>query len=277
MNGIGKRVTAGFLSIVALLFISGMISLFELGNLSNDTSSILSTSNRNMEMAKDLLRLAHDHSRAMMHVAVFGEHSHEDACRRTLDDMDGRLAAARSEAFNEDAIDSLVLAIGELRTLSERYLVAPVAAPAIPSQAGELPFDAVAAEEAVADASIDGKIWYDTQYEAAYLKLTEQIKHFMTLTYSSLAPRAVQLNKDAYRSVAPVFISLVVMIALVSMFFYFIYIYCVRPILKINKSLSDYLSFKLPYNVKTELVDEFKELDGNIDKLISISKQNRQQ
>ncbi len=279
MNGIGKRVTVGFLSIVALLFISGMISLFELGNLSNDTGNILSTSKRNMEMAKDLLRLAHDHSRAMMHIAVFDEHAgNEDVCRRTLDDMEGRLAAARSESFNEACLDSLAVTIGELRALSDKYI-----APTVPlvEQVSSAVAEPQPAPVAVAtepeNASVDGKIWYDTRYESVYLKLTEQIKTFMTLTYSSLAPRAAQLNKDAYRSVAPVFISLIVMIAIVLMFFYFIYIYCVRPVIKINKGLSDYLSFKLPYNVKTELIDEYRELDENIDRLVNISKQNNKQ
>ena len=40
MKGIGKRVTIAFLSIVALLSVSGVISLFELSNLSYDTEAI---------------------------------------------------------------------------------------------------------------------------------------------------------------------------------------------------------------------------------------------
>lgn len=71
MKGLGKRVTIGFLSIVALLFASGIVSLFELSNLSNDTEVILAASRRNMEFAKDMLKSAHEHSQAVMHVAIF--------------------------------------------------------------------------------------------------------------------------------------------------------------------------------------------------------------
>ena len=104
----------------------------------------------------------------------------------------------------------------------------------------------------------------------------EEIQDFMTHTHSTLAPRAEQLNKNAYRSVAPVFISLVVMIAIVLMFYYFIRIYCVKPIEKINGSLSNYLSYRLPFGVKGDLLDELKELTDNIERLIGLSKQNRQ-
>lgn len=268
MKGIGKRVAIGFMSIVALLFISGMISLFELGNLSNDTENILSASKRNMELAKDMLKSAHDHSRAMMNVAVFDDRTSEDLCRRSMGDLEGLLAAARSEAYNESCLDSLSSTMNELRTLSDGYLLqSNKQSDAEKSSLADFEFDT---------ASFSGKVWYDTKYEMIYLRLLDQIKNFMTLTHSSLAPRAAQLNKNAYRSVAPVFISLIVMIAIVLMFFYFINVYCVRPILKINGSLREYLSFKLPYNVKAELIDELKELDDNIGTLINISKQNKQ-
>ena len=51
-------------------------------------------------------------------------------------------------------------------------------------------------------------------------------------------------------------------------------IYCVNPIVKINKSLGDFLSFRLPFNVKAECKDEVLELKERID---SLTTQLRQQ
>jgi hypothetical protein len=51
--------------------------------------------------------------------------------------------------------------------------------------------------------------------------------------------------------------------------------YGVNPILKIHRSLSDFLTYRLPFNVKAELLDELKEVVDNIEKLIGLSKQNR--
>ncbi|MGN0006956.1 MAG: hypothetical protein ACI35T_02540 [Alistipes sp.] len=271
MKGISKRVAIGFMSIVALLFISGMISLFELSNLSNDTENILSTGKRNMELAKDMLNSAHDHSRAIINMAIFHDHGYDSLCRSSLNALEERIASARSESFNAECLDSLAITVKELRTLSDAYL-APAAAE--PNAKSVEP--SIADDFALAEGSVTGKIWYETKYQTVYTRLLGQIKHFMQLTHSSLAPRAAQLNRNAYRSVTPVFISLLVMIAIVLMFFYFVNVYCVHPIVRINTALSNYLTFKLPFRVKAELLDELKELHDNIDTLVNISKQTKQ-
>ena len=51
-----KRVTIGFLSIVCLLFFSGMVSFVELGQLSRDTDEILRANERNIALAKEIGR-----------------------------------------------------------------------------------------------------------------------------------------------------------------------------------------------------------------------------
>jgi hypothetical protein len=271
MKGIGRRVTIGFLSIVALLFASGVISLFELSNLSNDTEVILAASRRNMELAKDMLKSAHEHSQAVLHVALFDEFSQRDACRRAMGDLDGKIAAARSEAIDASKLDSLLLSVAQLREVTEQFVFT--------QNPSAVQLQTIGIAEAIEDeelVALRGKMWYDEHYKPAYDELVDEVQNFMTHTHSSLAPRAEQLNKNAYRSVAPVFISLVVMIAIVLMFYYFIRIYCVKPIEKINGSLSNYLSYRLPFGVKGDLLDELKELTDNIERLIGLSKQNRQ-
>lgn len=282
MRGLGKRVTIGFLSIVGLLLASGIISLFELGNMSNDTESILAASRRNMEMAKDMLKSAHEHSQAVLHIALFDENSYRDVCRRTMGDLEGKVATIRNEAVDASRLDSLSSAVATLREVADNFLSKPKApattpapAPVVPQNdtlVVMLPID-VAAQPA---ASKGGMEWYDDNYKVAYDNLVDEIQEFMTHTHSSLAPRAEQLNKNAYRSVAPVLISLVVLIAIVLMFYYFIAVYCVKPIAKINKSLSDYMSYRLPFSIKDDLLDELKELVDNIERLVGLSKQNRQ-
>lgn len=269
MKGIGKRVTIGFLSIVLLMLASGIISMFELGNLSNDTEVILATSRRNLELAKDMLKSAHEHSRAMTHIALFDDSSKRDVCRRTLSDLEGKLATARSEAVYIEELDSLLVSVSNLREVSEVFMY--------PSE--YIPQDTLIASPAIVVPDLEAKReqnkqWYDNQYSVAYDKMVSDIENFMTHTHTSLEPRAEQLNKNAYRSVAPVLISLVVLIAIVLMFYYFIRVYCVNPIIKMNKALADYHTYRLPFNVKAELRDELKELVENIEKLIGLLKLN---
>ena len=223
MTGLRKRVTVGFLSIVCLLFFSGMVSFLELSHLSRDTGEILKANKRNIELAKEMLDAAHEQ--------------------------------------NISFLDSLAFATTELRLVTDNYLAFGGAARA----------DSPAA---LRPDSLGGR-WYSEEYQALYGRLTAAIKSYMTSTQSSLVPRAEQMKKNAYRAVTPVLISLVVMIAIVLMLFYFMSIYCVTPIERMNKGLGDWLSFRVPFAVKGDLKDEVLELKEKIESLINISKQTK--
>ena len=263
MKGIGKRVTVAFLSIVALLTASGVISLFELSNLSYDTDAILSASSRDMEVSKNLLRSAHDHSRAIIDIAIFGKED-KSACRKALTELDSQISSVRDNApmAVKGCLDSLLMFSARLRSLTENY-----------SSTVTVVIDSLTVEVH----KVDGRSWYVESYEPAYDSFTEQVERYTTLSHGELAPRAEQLSKNVYRSVAPVLISLLVMIAIVLMFYFFIYIYGVKPILRINRALSDHLLFQLPFKPKAEMVDEIKELNDNVENLINISKSNKKQ
>ena len=73
MTGLRKRVTTGFVSIVCLLFFSGMVSFLELSHLSRDTEDILKANARNIELAREMLDAAHEQNIALMHLSVCGD------------------------------------------------------------------------------------------------------------------------------------------------------------------------------------------------------------
>lgn len=235
MTGLRKRVTVGFLSIVCLLFFSGMVSFLELSHLSRDTGEILKANKRNIELAKEMLDAAHEQNIALIRLSVFGDRSCDSLCRKSMERLENTLLVAQSEALEKSFLDS----------------------PA-----------------ALRPDSLGGR-WYSEEYQALYGRLTAAIKSYMTSTQSSLVPRAEQMKKNAYRAVTPVLISLVVMIAIVLMLFYFMSIYCVTPIERMNKGLGDWLSFRVPFAVKGDLKDEVLELKEKIESLINISKQTK--
>ncbi len=252
MKGIRKRITIAFMSIVALLFFSGMISFFELRVLSNETEEILKANSRNIELAREMLDAADDQSRAFMHLAVFGRTEFDSLCRSSMERIEMQLAVAQEQAIDRASLDSLSYAVSEMRILTDDFL----------------------AFGAGADAGYIDVDWYDNTYQNSYVSLTTNIRRFMTSTQSSLAPRTEQLKKNAFRAVTPVLISLVVMIAIVLMFYFFVLIYYVNPILKMNKGLGNYLAFKTPFDVKSEFRDEMAELKEKIETLITMVKQS---
>ena len=257
MTGLRKRVTVGFLSIVCLLFFSGMVSFLELSHLSRDTGEILKANKRNIELAKEMLDAAHEQNIALIRLSVFGD----SLCRKSMERLENTLLVAQSEALEKSFLDSLAFATTELRLVTDNYLAFGGAARA----------DSPAA---LRPDSLGGR-WYSEEYQALYGRLTAAIKSYMTSTQSSLVPRAEQMKKNAYRAVTPVLISLAVMIAIVLMLFYFMSIYCVTPIERMNKGLGDWLSFRVPFAVKGDLKDEVLELKEKIESLINISKQTK--
>ncbi len=256
-----RRVTMGFLSIVCLLLFSGLVSLVELGRLSRDTDDIMQANRRNIELAEAMLDAAHDHNLAMIRLAVFGDRSRDSLCRSSLQRLEDRLQEAQSEALERSSLDSLAFATTDLRVLTDRYLVLDAAR--------------TLDRPATFRRDSEGIRWYDDEYMAVYARLTGSIKAYMISMQHSLAPRTEQVEKNASRAVTPVLISLVVVIAIVLMLYYFMSIYFVDPVLRMNKSLGDWLAFRMPFAVKGDLKDEMSELKEKIDALIAFSKQNK--
>ena len=92
-----KRVTVGFLSIVCLLFFSGMVSFVELSHLSRDTGEILKANMRNIELAKEMLDAAHEQNVALIRLSVFGDRSCDSLCRRSLERLENTLLVAQDD------------------------------------------------------------------------------------------------------------------------------------------------------------------------------------
>ena len=111
MTGIRKRVTIGFLSIVALLFFSGLVSLFELSHMSNDIEAILDSSRKSIEMSKNMLDAIHNNERSVTYYTVLRDSLYADSCRTSLADFDSLLRQARSDVSAEaqSRFDSLDL------------------------------------------------------------------------------------------------------------------------------------------------------------------------
>ena len=275
-----KRVTIAFSSIVCLLFLSGLLSLVELNRVSRGAGDVLAASRRNVELAKEMLDAAHEPNVALIHLTVLGEESYVDECRRAMGALEQVLMTAREEAFDPSFLDSLSFATIEMKVMVDRYLARRLEKPTmqVDSLAGEeLPVDSLGVDSLLIKAAIeaaekndeeDSVRWYTEEYEAVYLRLTAAVKAYMTSTQSSLAPRTEQIKRSAYRAVTPVLISLLVMIAVLMMFYYFMTIYCVNPIVRMNRSLGEYLSFRVPFAVKEECKDELLELKEKIETLI---------
>ena len=263
MTGIRNSVTVGFLGIVVLLFFSGLVSLFELNNMSTDIENILDGNRRSLELSENMLDAISAHDRAVVNYAVFRDTLYSDSCKLSFAEFSAHIIAARSEASK-----SAVMMFDSLSQSAER----------LRAVVHELRTSRTIENLVLADtlnpthASFDGKGWYDRNYVPAYAAASNSIMRVMSQAQLSLSPRAERLSRNAYRAVTPVFISLVVMIVILLMFYYFIMIYALKPIIEINKSLGDWLRYKLPFKPKAECRDELLELKEKLESVTNAPK-----
>lgn len=263
LNSIGRRVRAAFLSIVLLLIFAGGTSLLELERVSHDTQLILEASKQNVDIAREMASALSDQNDAIIYMAVVG-----DSSQRFRTDSENsilRLKRASEEAFEllhnteyHGLADSLTMHTDNLNTIVRDYL------------------DGNVQRRIEADMLIDSlpnKLtigsWYVDEYKTEHRNLSKQISKYMTGSQSTLGPEVSRLSHTARRAVTPVFISLLVMFIVVLMLYFFLKRLYIKPMTRINRSLGDYITYRVPFDDSIECRDEIKELRDRISTLTS--------
>ena len=234
--GIREKIRLGFLALGLLLFFSGLISFFELSKLSRSTQSMLGASLKNMELSKTMLDAVQDQNTALLQIIVSGRSDRES---------DSLLHAGR-EKF-EAAISDAKISIRDLQGFDSVY----AANISYNETVGAYLRDSLRKE------NVD---WFVDIYKTSYSDLTSSIK------------KARRLEDNAYRATMPGFIALVIAIVIVLIFYYFVNLYYITPVLKIDSALKAYLDSKMPFKVTIEGKDEVYRLKERIESLIDQSK-----
>lgn len=265
VKGIARRMRVAFTSIVLLLVFAGATSLLELERVSHDTEQILVASEQSVDVAGHMLAALSDHNDAIIYMAVVGDTSvrYREALRGSMLQLDATRERAEElmpAVEHKGLNDTLAICVQRLNTLAEEYLAGKVYEDVVRRRVR----DSLATDFSTRD-------WYVDEYKVAYIDLSRQISRYMTDSQDVLSPKVNHLSHTARRSVTPVFISLLVMFIVVMMLYFFLKKLYVKPILRINRSLGDYLSYKVPFDEGIACADEIEQLRDRIDTLITKS------
>jgi len=238
--GIRKKIIIGFLSLAALLVFSSIVSFFELGRVGTKAQQILAAGEHSMELSSSMLDAAQEQNFAVLQTFITGQTLYDTIFIAGRDSFAAALETAEKHGLT--GLDSLKTAFDAYQKSSEMYMV---------------------------KGFISDNAWLLGDYQNAYRRLIHEIKIYMTHSQNTLGPQARALETSAYRAITPSLITTGVMILIVLMFLYFIDLYFVLPVIKINKSLGDYLAYKVPFNVPLESRDEPMQLKEKIEELIN--------
>lgn len=228
-----------------LLFFAGTVSMFELRRLGSTTQNILEASSRNLELSNRMLNAAQTQDNAVLQILVQNRAWCDSIYYAGKRAFDRALGEATVTVRDREELDSVYLAVEAYQRLAER---------------------AIRSSERLRERD------FLDRYMEAYHLLTTQIRNYTVSSQNSIAQRTEMLEKNAYRAITPSIISLSVVILIVFMFYFLIDLYYIRPLLKINKSLGDYLNSKIPFNVEIEGHDELYALKEKIANLIALMK-----
>ncbi len=262
IESLTTRVRLAFLSITLLLLFSGVMSLLELERVGTDTEKILLASKSNVDLAEEMRNALDKQDRAIRDMAVMGHdiNRHRTVCEESIRDLSSAISEARdvvAKSDTPDVADSLVFYANKLNALSRSYI------------SGEINDEIAAIHEADSTSTYSAHTWYNENYYSEYFNVSRQITSYMTGVHNTLGPEVNNLSHTARRTVTPVFITLIVMIAIMLMFYFFVMVTIVKPIIRINKSLGTYLAFKTPFDDSIRSRDEVRTLRDRIAALIS--------
>ncbi len=251
--------------LLLLLFFSGAMSLLELERVSQDTEEILLASKENTELASNMLTSLNEQNDIMITLAVSSGkftdiQRHNASCEESMRNLarSANVAERRMQKTETpEAADTLVMCVNRVNELSRSYLNGDVhRAIAV----------VLADSTRVAPTTHE---WYVNEYMPEYEQTVEYISKYMTGAHNSLGPEVNNLSHTARRAVIPVFISLGVMVVIVIMFYFFMMHYFVRPILRINRSLGDFITYKKPFDSEIGCRDEIATLRDRIAQLVA--------
>lgn len=260
ISSIKSRTQLAFFSIILLLFFSGAISLLELERVSHDTEAILRASKESTDLAGEMISALNEQNDAMISMAVISGSikditPHLSKCEESI----VRLTAASEEAHkrmintdHSNVTDSLLIFTERVNQLAQAYINGDV-------------HRAISSDTLTRNTT---HMWYVESYKPEYLNVSTQITKYMTGSETTLGPDVNRLSHTARRAVTPVFISLVVMIVVVLMLYYFLHHYLIKPILRINADLGDFLKYRTPVDSNIACRDDIATLRDRIIALI---------
>lgn len=241
--GIRRKIMLGFISLGSLLFLSGVISIFELSKLSQTTKTILDNSVTTIELSKEMLDAVQEQNTALLQIVTL--HANTDSILYTARD-------AFSRALNK--ADSLISTKQEVEFIKR----------------SNLNYNDVVNKVLIQGSDSTNMLWFTTIYKSSYYDLTYAIKNFMVSTQHNMDKNTNQIKSNAYRAIMPGIIALSAAIIIIIVFFALIDLYYLKPILKINKGLRNYVNAKIPYKVTIEGDDEVSTINTDVTEIINM-------
>ncbi len=247
VHNIKTKVLLGCVLIALMLSLSGLVAFFEFGRMSNSVSTMISDNIFNSNASRKMLSYSDDFNMQVLQVLS--------------NDEDYKLYSARYHrefgALLED-LDNYNLSPND-RLIRDSIIYSYVAYTQVLKEV----------EPLMLENNTVRREWYFNRLQSVYDQFRYYLVSLSSSTQTSIAKNYTNLRDSLYRSIMPGIVAVVAGILLVFLFNYFLNLYVLTPIMKINNGLKKYKDHNKTYDVVVGAdKDQLYELNKSIKELI---------
>lgn len=235
-----SKLTFAFGSIVAVLLISGLISIFEFRRMSHYVSDQISENIACVNMSTELAVIADEYNISIL--SIVGE-----ADSIIISGLDARPYLTLADSLISELSAARLNHTDSLRATFTRYT------------STSLQLDSIIVSDFV-----DSRDWYFTVLQPQYNEFRMWHDAVNKSIYDDLQYNSGSFDDSFYRSVTPTVVSVTVAIILSLLLLFFIIDFYVRPLKRMLKGLDSYKRYSHSYNVGFEGDDQLQELNSDL-------------
>ena len=254
--GIRRKVTLGCIVLALVLFISSLIAVFEFRKMDDFVKKVIDGDIEAIQRARGLYYEAQNYNNWLM--AKLGSEEGPAALEGYVGGSDMRTAFGAihrdfDDKWERAAVDSITFAYAA-------YMQIVAEAPTVWQQEPQIRSQ-----------------WYYSRLQPVYGELRRYIEQLVNADQDALIGSSQSLQGSFHRSIMPSIVAMLLGLAMVALFHYYLMHYLVRPLLKVNKGLAAFRQWGKNYDVQTEGFDEINEINTEIKNVLEINRAQMRQ
>lgn len=241
----------GFIVIALMLFLSGIVAFFEFGRMSDYVSTFITKNISSINSTRMLLDLCDEYNSNL-----FQELSSDKKSEMPNLSLDERFISYFNSMEKQYTVEAE-------KNLSDSVRYAYAAYMQVTHEMESMGFEGYAVR----------RDWYFDRLQVVYEKLRGYLQQLSLVSQTALRDNYDDLKDSYYRSIMPGVVAICAGIVLVFLFNYFLNIFILNPLIKMNKGLKNYKDFNKSYNVSFDYgADQVQELNGMLSDIVEENK-----
>lgn len=239
----------GFLTLAAMLFLAGLISILEFKNMGHSVENLLDENYLTIASSQRMTESIEKCNNGILLILVGKLDEGRIIIERADSVFNNNLKIAK-EHINQVGEDSIVNSIDTLFIAYRKIWLRPLTGKP---------------EENKLD-------WYFNTANKTFSSLAQKIEALSEINSRSIYTTTSLLKNRAKRAVMPGIVAIIAALVFSVIFNYFINYYFVTPIIKISKGINDYTAYGIPFKVNIETNDELLDLKNSVENMVNKSR-----